>query len=87
VVPPEETARAFEIDARLGTLMDDAAVGGFDPHGAPFENAAVTPARIGGENNTLLIGRDAGHEVIKPASLELRPDCETTCADLHHQLR
>jgi hypothetical protein len=62
--------------------VDDAAVGRFDSHGAPFEYAAVIGARIGGENNTLLIGRDAGHKVTQPASLELRRDGETTRADL-----
>jgi hypothetical protein len=46
----------------------------------------VAAAGIGGEDDTLPIGRDAGLEVVQPASLELRGDGETASADLHHQL-
>ena len=84
MVPPEETTRASEIVARLGALVDHAAVGGFDSYGAALEDATVAAAGIGGEDHTLPIGRDTGLEVVQPASLELRGDGETARADLRH---
>src|SRR6516225_5775180 len=87
MVPPEVTARASEIVVRLRALLDHPAVGGFDSHDAAVEDAPVAAAGIGGEDDTLPIGRDAGLEVAQPASLELRGDGETARADLHHQLR
>src|SRR5215470_18276930 len=87
MVPPQETTRASEIVMRLGAFADHPAVGGFDPHDAPVEDATVAAAGIGGEDNTLPIGRHPGLEVVQPASLELRGDGETARADLHHQLR
>ena len=64
MVPPEETTRASEIVARLGALVDHAAVGGFDPYGAAFKDAALAAARIRGKYNALPICRDAGLEVV-----------------------
>jgi hypothetical protein len=69
------------------TFLDDVAIGGLDPHGAPFEYATMTVTRVRGENDTLLIGGDARHEVLEPASLELRRYGETARADLHLELR
>jgi len=40
------------------------AVGGFDPHGAAFKDAALAPARIGGKYNPLPVCCDAGLEVV-----------------------
>src|SRR5262245_1923015 len=87
MVPPQETTRASEIVVRLGAFVDHSAVGGFDSHDAAVEDATVAAAGIGGEDNALPIGRDAGLKVVQPASLELRGDGETARADLHHQLR
>src|SRR6516165_7678475 len=64
VVPPQEATWAREIVAGCGALVDDAAVGGFDPHGAAFKDAVLAAARIGGKYNPLPIGRDAGLEVV-----------------------
>jgi hypothetical protein len=63
MVPPQKATWAPEIVTGSGALGDDTAVGGFDPHGAAFKDAALAEARIRGEYNALPIGRDAGLEV------------------------
>src|SRR5262249_62256718 len=81
MVPPQETTRASEIGVRLGAFVDHPAVGGFDSHDAAVEDATVAAAGVGGGDNMLPIGRNAGPGGGQPASLEPRGGGETARAD------